>query len=172
MYGKILRIDLSSEKISVEDIPNEWKKKYWGGEALNDRLLWEHHMRVDPDIDSLDKNSVLVAGVGPFGATGALGAGTKVKWTLKSPIYGGFGDAVGGGFFGSQLRWAGYDHIVLTGKAERPVYVWIKDDEIEIKDAANLWGKDVRRSDDLIKNEGEERKGDRRIILDKRYGSW
>lgn len=151
MYGKILRIDLTTEKIVSESIPDEWKRKYWGGEALNDRLLWQHYMAVNPEIDALDEESVLICGVGPLGATGALAAGTKVKWTFKSPIYGGFGDSVGGGFFGSELRYAGYDYLVITGKAKRPVYLWIKDDSVEIRDGRFLWGKDVHRSDDLVK---------------------
>ena len=153
MYGKILRIDLTENRVSQEPIPREWVSKYLGGEGINDILLWEHFLKVDPRTDPLSPENVLICGVGPLGATGALGAGTKVKWTFKSPTYNIFGDSVGGGFFGCHLRWAGYDYIVITGKAEKPVYLWINNDKVEIRDAENIWGKDVHQADTLIKEE-------------------
>ena len=103
MYGKILRVDLTNSKIDEDPIPDEWKRMYLGGEGINDRLLWEHFVKVDPHLDSLSPDSVLICGIGPLGATGVLGAGTKTKWTFKSPIYYGFGDSVSGGFWGCQF---------------------------------------------------------------------
>ena len=153
MYGKILRVNLTNSKIEEDPIPEEWQRMYLGGAGINDRLLWEHFLKVDPHIDPLSPDNVLICGVGPLGATGVLGAGTKTKWTFKSPIYHGFGDSVGGGFWGCQLRWAGYDHIVITGKAKEPVYLWINNDQIEIRDASKLWGKDIYASDTMIKDE-------------------
>ena len=153
MYGKILRVDLTEGRIAEEPIPEEWQVKYLGGEGVNDRLLWEHFLDVDPKIDPLSPDNVLICGIGPLGATGALGAGTKVKWTFKSPAYNTFGDSVGGGFFGCQLRWAGYDYIVVTGRAEKPVYLCINDDDIQIRDASEFWGKDVEQADSLIKED-------------------
>ena len=153
MYGKILRVNLTEEIISREPIPQEWIVKYIGGEGINDRLLWEHFSRVDPKIDPLSPDNVLICGLGPLGATGVLGGGSKVKWTFKSPAYNCFGDSVAGGFFGCQMRWAGYDHIVVTGRAKKPVYLRIYDDEVEILDAGKLWGKSVQEADALMKEE-------------------
>ncbi len=153
MYGKILKIDLTNSRVSEESIPDGWPQRYLGGAGINDRLLWEHFLKIDPHIDPLSPDNVLISGVGPLGATGVLGAGTKTKWTFKSPIYHGFGDSAAGGFWGCHLRWAGYDHIVITGRASKPVYLWINNDRIEIRDAGRLWGKDVFAADSLIKDE-------------------
>jgi len=149
-YGSILRIDLTSEKISTEPIPVELCKRFIGGAGINTWLFWEHFLKVDPKIDPLSPDNVLIAGVGPLGATG-YGGGTKMKWTFKSPTYNTFGDSICGGHFGAHLRWAGYDHIVITGKAKKPVYIWIDDDKVEIRDASKLWGHDIDETDSLIK---------------------
>jgi aldehyde:ferredoxin oxidoreductase len=153
MYGKILRINLTDGKIHAEPVPDEWQKKYLGAEGINDRLLWEHYMTVSPHIDSMGIDNVLIGGVGPLGGTGALGAGTKMKWTFKSPTYNIFGDSVGCGFFGSELRYAGYDYIVITGKAENPVYISICDEDVRIRSAESMWGTDACEADTLIKED-------------------
>ena len=153
MYGKIIRINLSSNEIRTEPVPEEWQEKYLGAEGINDRLLWEHFLTVSPHIDPMGPDNVLIGGVGPLGGTGALGAGTKMKWTFKSPIYHIFGDSVGCGFFGSELRYAGYDYIVITGKAEKPVYVSIYDDDIEIRSAEKIWGTDAYDADTMMKED-------------------
>jgi len=153
MYGKIIRIDLTRGAIHTGPVPEEWQRLYLGAEGINDRLLWEHFISVSPHIDPLDSQNVLIGGVGPLGGTGALGAGTKMKWTFKSPVYNIFGDSVGCGFFGSELRYAGYDYIVITGKAEKPVYIYIYDDDIQIRNAEKIWGTDVYQADALIKKD-------------------
>jgi aldehyde:ferredoxin oxidoreductase len=153
MYGKIIRINLTNEKITTELIPEEWQQKYLGGEGINDRLLWEHFLTVSPHIDPLGPDNVLIGGLGPLAGTGALGAGSKMKWTFKSPAYNIFGDSVGCGFFGSQLRYAGYDYIVITGKAKRPVYIAIDDDDIQICNAKKIWGTDAHEADTRIRED-------------------
>ena len=153
MYGKIIRINLTNEKITTELIPEEWQQKYLGGEGINDRLLWEHFLTVSPHIDPLGPDNVLIGGLGPLAGTGALGAGSKMKWTFKSPAYNIFGDSVGCGFFGSQLRYAGYDYIVITGKAKRPVYIAIDDDDIQIRNAEKIWGTDAHEADTRIRED-------------------
>ena len=146
-------MDLTKGKITKEPIPKEWQAKYLGGEGINDRLFWEHFLKVDPKIDPLSPDNVLICGIGPLGATGILGGGTKVKWTFKSPVYNIFGDSVGGGFFGCQLRWAGYDYIVVTGRAEKPVYLRIENDDVQIRDADKLWGRSPHEIDTMMKEE-------------------
>lgn len=153
MYGRgnILRIDLTTGSVSHEPIPTHICRKYIGGEGINSWLLWQHFLKVDPRIDPLSPDNVLVAGIGPLGATG-LGGGTKMKWTFKSPAYHIFGDSTCGGRFPGAMRWAGYDHIVITGRASQPVIIVIKDEQVEIQDAQRFWGKDAFAAHDMIRD--------------------
>jgi aldehyde:ferredoxin oxidoreductase len=150
--GQILRIDLTTGSISKGAIPEDVARKFLGGEGINSWLLWEHFLQVDPRIDPASPDNVLIAGVGPLGGTG-YGAGTKMKWTFKSPRTKMFGDSSSGGAFGANLRWAGYDHVVIIGKSDHPVYLWVDDDDVEIRDAHHLWGMDVEATDHAIKEE-------------------
>lgn len=159
MYGRgqILRIDLSSNTVTKEAPSPELCRKWLGGEGINDWLLWEHFLKVDPRIDPMGPDNILIAGLGPLGGTG-YGPGSKMKWTFKSPVYNLFGDSSCGGRFGSTLRWAGYDHVVITGKAKAPVYIWIDDENVKIMNASHLWGKDTDEVHHLIREElGDER---------------
>lgn len=148
--GDLVQIDLTRGKISKEPIPPELNRKFLGGEGVNAWLLWEHFLKADPGIDPMSPDNVLIFGVGPLAATG-LGAGSKGKFAYKSPAYNLYGDTSVGGGFGSQLRWAGHDHLVITGKAKHPVYIWINNDTVEIRDARHIWGKDVPATDALIR---------------------
>ncbi len=152
----VLKINLSDEHVSIEPLAEGYRRKYIGGEGINARLLWEYFLTVDPKIDPLSPDNVLIAGVGPLAGTG-LGAGSKMKFTYKSPAYNIYGDTSCGGRLGAQLRWAGYDHMIITGKAKRPVYLWIQDDSIEIRDASRLWNKNTWQTEDAVKEElGDE----------------
>ena len=94
---------------------------------------------------------VLIFGVGPLGGTSISTGRTEV--TAKSPATGYLGSSNFGGFFGSELKFAGYDNIVVTGKATKPVYIWICNDEVEIRDATSLWGKNTYETPPLIREE-------------------
>jgi len=156
MENSILRVDLTSQTVNKEPIPAHVRQRYLGGEGINDWLFWQHFLKADPHCDPMSPDNVLIAGLGPLGGTG-FGGGSKMKWTFKSPAYNTFGDSVCGGFFGSMLRWAGYDHLVITGKASQHVYLWIDDDTVEIRDASHLWGKDAVDTHNSLKNElGED----------------
>ena len=150
--GAILRIDLSSEKVTKDTIPPELCRKYIGGEGINTYLFWEHFLSVDPKIDPTSSENALIWGLGPLGGT-AYGGGSKSRWTFKGPAYGMFADSTSGGAFGPQMRWGGYDHLVITGRAKRPVYIWINNDSVELRDASHIWGKKTRETDDAIKLE-------------------
>jgi len=154
MYGRgvILKVNLSTEEITKEEIPEELCRKYIGGEGINSRLLWEHFLSVDPQIDPTSEQNILIFGIGPLAGT-AYGAGSKARWTFKGPAYNMFGDSTSGGAFVCQMRWAGYDHLVVTGRAKRPIYIRIEDDTVELRDASRLWGKKVRETDQAIKEE-------------------
>lgn len=152
MYGKLLRIDLSSKKVLVEEIPEWVAKKFVGGEGINNWLLWEHFLKVDPRIDPKSPENIMIIGNGNLAATG-FGSGTKVKFTFKGTAYNMFADSVSGGTFGPAMRWAGYDYIVITGKASSPVYIWIDNSRIEIRSAEHLWGQGVYKTLETMKKE-------------------
>jgi len=150
--GNILRIDLSSGDVGREPLTDELKHSFLGGLGVNDWLLWEHFLRTDIHSDPRSEDNVIIAGMGPFGGT-ALGLGSKMKFTFKSPLTNMFGDSACGGTLGSNLRHAGYDNLVITGKASHPVYIWIDDDNVEIRDASHLWGKGSEETQEHIYKE-------------------
>ncbi len=150
-YGDIVRIDLTSGSIEREPVSLELARRFIGGMGINDWLLWEHFLKVDPKIDPMSEDNVLIAGLGPMGATG-FGLGSKMKFTFKSPATGFFGDSTVGGSFSSHMRWAGIDHIVVTGKAKEPVYIYIDDSAIEVRDANHLWGLGTRETAEKLRS--------------------
>jgi len=116
-------------------------------------LLYNH---LSPGIDPLSPDNVLLIGAGLLTGIPALGSG-RCDIAAKSPITGAVGDSNIGGFFAPEMRMAGFDHLVIKGKAKRPVYLWIYDEEIEIIDASHLWGKDTFETQALIRSDhGDE----------------
>jgi aldehyde:ferredoxin oxidoreductase len=106
--------------------------------------------------DPYSPEAPLIFGVGPLGGTLAPCSG-RFSVTFKSPLTGIFGDANCGGHWGPELKMAGYDHIVIAGKARHPVYLWIDNDRIQIRDARPLWGKDTWETDELVREDIGER---------------
>ncbi len=150
---KIAYIDLSKGKIETRPIPLEVRKLYLGGRGLDAYLLYNH---TEPNIDPLDPDNVLLVSAGILGATLAS-ATSRTHIMAKSPLTGFLGSANMGGFFAPELRWAGFDHLVIKGRAERPVYLWIHNGEIEIRDASHLWGKSTTETQWAIRKElGDE----------------
>ena len=147
--GKILRINLSTGKIEKENLKRNWIKNFIGGRGINSKILYEE---VGPEIRPLDPENRLIFGTGALTGTGLLTSG-RYTITARSPLTGFFGDSNAGGHFAPELKWAGYDHLVFRGKAEKPVYVWINDDEVELRDATHLWGKSTWETDRIIKQE-------------------
>ena len=147
--GTILRVNLTDGEIIKQPFPEEWKDMYLGGRTLNSKILFDE---VPPNADPLGPDNRLIIGTGPL--TGLLGPGTgRFTVTAKSPLTGIHGDANCGGDFGAELKYAGYDHIVISGKAPKPVYLWIDDGNIEIRDASMIWGKTVFEADQIIKTD-------------------
>jgi aldehyde:ferredoxin oxidoreductase len=149
--GKRLRVDLTSGGIRVEDIEESYREKWLGGRGFNSELLYRE---VGNDVDPLGPENRLIFGVGPLTGTFAPSSG-RTTVTAKSPMGSpsGFGDSNMGGHWGAELKYAGYDQLVVQGKAAHPVYLWIEDDGVEIRDARHLWGKLVPEADALIKAE-------------------
>lgn len=139
---KLLTIDLSSGEISKKEIPADWFRLYLGSRGINARILWDYDTF---DLDALDPRSPLIISAGTLSGTNAPGSGRCIV-TCKSPSTGLYLKSSTGGHWGAQLRFAGYFAIVITGKAKSPCYIYIKDDLVEIRDARDYWGLDVRKT--------------------------
>lgn len=154
-HGKILHVDLTAGKLTVEEPEEAFYRKYVGGSAMGAYYLLKH---TPPGADPLGAENTLSLMLGPV--TGAPISGqARVSSTAKSPLTDLVGDAQGGGFWPAELKFAGFDGIVVHGKAERPVYLWVHDGEAELRDAAHLWGKFTADVEDAIRDE----LGDKRI---------
>jgi aldehyde:ferredoxin oxidoreductase len=146
--GTILRIDLSSGTI-VKEPSADYAKLWLGGRGLNSRILYTE---TDPAVNPLGPANVLMFSLGPFTGTMVPGSG-RVEVAAKSPVIGIQGMSNMGGYWGPELKYAGFDSIILKGKAAHPVYITINNDEVEIKDAAHLWGMDTYQTQDTIRRE-------------------
>lgn len=137
--GTLLRVNLTDRKIQKEEYPEALRHQFLGGRGVNSRLLFDE---VEPGIDPLGPKNKLFFGTSPLTGTGLVTSG-RIHVTAKSPLTGILGDSNAGGHFGPELKWAGYDHVIVEGAADTPVYLWIDDDQVEIRDASHLWGKVV-----------------------------
>ncbi|NCP88204.1 MAG: hypothetical protein CO094_10550 [Anaerolineae bacterium CG_4_9_14_3_um_filter_57_17] len=145
----ILKINLSTREIESFTIPAEFEREYLGGASLAARLLWDSLTR---QLEPLSAESPLLILNGPLSGTAGPTVGRFVVCG-KSPLTRLWAESNCGGFFGPELRMAGWDGIWLTGKADRPVYLSIQDSQIEIREAAALWGKDTYEVQEAIKQE-------------------
>ena len=134
--GTILRVDLSLATIRKEPLPELLAVNFIGGRGFVAKMLYDE---IPPNVEPLDPGNILIAATGPL--TGHfLPASGKTHFGTKSPATGGYADSNMGGHFGPQLKYAGYDVLVITGKAEIPSYLYIDDDRVEIRPAARYWG--------------------------------
>ena len=134
---KIAFIDLSTGKVEVKPIPLDVRKKYLGGRGLDAYLLYNHTQK---GCDPLGPGNALIISGGILTATCAS-ATARTHIMAKSPLTGLLGSANMGGFFAPEMAWAGFHHLVITGKAESPVYLFIHNNTVEIRDAGHLWGR-------------------------------
>ena len=149
--GKILRIDLTKGNCTEEDLDLGLAKKFIGGNGLATKILFDE---VDPTIDPLSPENKLIFATGPLTGTGAI-CGSRYMVITKSPLSGCLTSSNSGGYFGPELKFAGYDTIIFEGKAPEPVYLTIIDDHVEIKSAKHLWGKDVPETEETIRSEAD-----------------
>jgi aldehyde:ferredoxin oxidoreductase len=145
--GKILRVNLTNGKIMIEDLNEDWAKKYVGGRGYGTKIMYEE---VDPKVDPLsEKNKVIVA-TGPLGGTLAPSSGRAMVIT-KGPLTGTIACSNVGGYFGPALKHAGFDMVIIEGKAKEPVYLWIYKGEAELKCAKEVWGKLADEADKILR---------------------
>ncbi|MBN1829687.1 MAG: aldehyde ferredoxin oxidoreductase family protein [Deltaproteobacteria bacterium] len=145
--GTILRVNLSKGAILREEINEEWARLYIGGRGYGGKLIYEE---VNPAADPLAPENKVVLATGPLGGTTAPAAGRMMVVT-KGPLNGSLACSNAGGYFGTELKMAGFDMIVLEGKSKNPVYLSIMNDQVEIRDASGIWGKIAHEADSLLR---------------------
>jgi len=148
--GKILRVDLTTGKVKTERLSEKTAKSYIGGIGLGIRLLMDNSK---PGTDPFDPDNPLIFATGPLSGTMGPTAGNGYAVVSKSPATGGVGEAKAHGFFGPDLKRAGYDAVIITGKAPKLSYLWIDDDNIQIMDAEHMTGKSPYETDMQIREE-------------------
>jgi len=147
--GKLVRANLTKREISVEEIPQEWLREYVGGRGLGDRYLYEE---MDPTVDPLSPENVLIFATGPLTGT-PVPCGARYMVVTKGAQTNAITTSNSGGFWGPELKFAGYDMVIIQGKSESPCYLFIYDDHLEIRDAARWWGKTVPETEDGLRKE-------------------
>ena len=152
--GKILHVDLTKGELTVEEPEEAFYRKYLGGSAMGMYYILRD---MPKGADPVGRENVLTLMTGV--TTGAAISGqSRINANAKSPISGGIGDSQGGGFFPAELKFAGFDGLVIKGKSEKPVYLWIKDGEFELRDASHLIGKKTGEVDEILKEELGDKK--------------
>ncbi|MBK8335411.1 MAG: aldehyde ferredoxin oxidoreductase family protein [Sterolibacteriaceae bacterium] len=144
---KYLRINLTAGTVKVENLNMQWANDYLGQRGLATKYFVEE---VDPKIDPLSPDNKMIFTTGPLTGTMAS-TGGRYSVVTKGPLTGAIACSNSGGYFGAELKFAGWDMIIVEGKSPKPVYLSIADDKVEIKDAAHLWGKTVWQTEEIIK---------------------
>jgi len=145
--GKILRINLTTGEIKKEDLPEDLVKNYLGGRGFAAKILFDE---LKPGTDPFGPDNKVIVSAGPL--TGVFVPGTgKVTFASKSPATNSYGDSNMGGHFGPELKYAGYDTIIIEGKSDKPVYLYIDDDTVEIRSATEYWGKGSIQTETFLK---------------------
>ncbi len=148
LAGKILRVDLSSKKLFTEDT-GKYARRFLGGRTINSFILLNE---MASKTKWSDPENMLIFGVGCLVGTLAPAA-CRVSIDTKNAYNNGKGSANFGGHFGPELKYAGFDNVVITGKSEKPVYLWLHDGEVEIKDASSVWGKTTYETEAILRQE-------------------
>jgi aldehyde:ferredoxin oxidoreductase len=152
--GKILHVDLTSGTLEVEEPPEERYRTYLGGSALGLYYLLKSTPAGADPFGPENTLAFMLSGV-----TGAPVAGqSRCTVVAKSPLTGAVGDSQAGGFWPAELKFAGFDGIVVTGTSPKPVYLWIKEGKAELRDATHLWGKTTTEVDDILEREHEDKR--------------
>ena len=158
--GRVLRIDLTSKRAYVEELERDLAASFLGGRGFNSKRLYDE---VKTSTDPLGIDNMLMFSTGPLVGT-MFPTASRFNVSAKSPLTGILGDSNAGGHFASELKFAGYDQVVLMGRSREPIYIFINDREVEFKDSSHLLGKDVYETDEMIKADLSERKVQTAIV--------
>ena len=150
--GKILRVNLTAGTVKSEPLNMTWARAYLGSRGLATKYIVEE---VDPKVDPLAEGNKIIWATGPL--TGTM-ASTGGRYTVvtKGPLTGAIACSNSGGYWGAELKMAGWDMVIFEGKSAKPVYLYIQDDVAELRDAAHLWGKSVWETEETLKKQLQE----------------
>jgi aldehyde:ferredoxin oxidoreductase len=149
---KILRVDLSKGTCTSEPLNMEWAQQYLGQRGLATKYFVEE---VDPKVDPLSPANKMIMATGPLTGTPAS-TGGRYSVITKGALTGAIACSISGGYFGAELKFAGWDMVIFEGKSPKPVYLSIEDDKVELRDAAHLWGKTVWQTEEIIKKSHQD----------------
>lgn len=144
--GTLLRVNLTQGEIIKEAVNMDWAREYIGGRGLATRYLYEEGVAT---VEPLSPANKLILATGPLTGTGAP-CGARYMVAAKGPLTGAIAASNAGGQWPAELKFAGYDMIIFEGQAEKPVYLWVYNDQVELRDASHLWGKTTWETEDLI----------------------
>jgi len=147
--GRILRINLTKNQVKIQPTEKRLITEFLGGRGFNSKRLYDE---VTKDVDALSPQNKLIFATGPLVGT-AFPLGARFNVSAKSPLTGILGDSNAGGHFAAEIKFAGYDQIVIEGKSRKPVYIFVEDQEIQMENAEHLVGKDVYETTETIKKD-------------------
>lgn len=151
--GRILRVNLTTGETSVEEVDPRIARDFIGGRGWAICYLYDE---MDPRVDPLSPENKLVFATGPLTAT-PVPTGNRYMVTTKSPLTGAISCSNSGGFFPTEMKRTGFDMFIFEGRAERPVYLWVNDDRVELRSADHLWGRTVFETEDILRAETDPR---------------
>ena len=149
---KILRVDLNAGTCTPEPLNMQWADEYLGSRGLASKYLVEE---IDPKVDPLSPANKLIMATGPLTGTMAS-TGGRYTVTTKGPLTGAIACSNSGGYFGAEMKFAGWDMIIFEGKSAKPVYLFVENDKAELRDAAHLWGKSCWDTEEIIKSSHQD----------------
>lgn len=152
--GKVLHVDLTNGTFQIEKPEEDFYRKYIGGSCMGVYYVMQN---VKKGIDPLSEENDIVFSIGPLAGAGISGS-SRHSVTSKSPLTGGIMTSEAGGYWAPELKWAGFDAVVIKGKAKKPVYLWIHDGEFELCDASHIRGKTTKEAQSAIRNELNDQK--------------
>lgn len=147
--GTILRVNLTNGTTKKETLDPKLARAYIGGRGLGTKILYDE---VDPTVDPLSPRNALILATGPLTGTNAPTGGRYMVIT-KSPLTGAVACSNSGGYFGAEMKFCGYDLLLLEGRAKAPVYLWFNNDKVEIRSAEKVWGKTTAETEDRLREE-------------------
>ncbi|HEX7629303.1 MAG TPA: aldehyde ferredoxin oxidoreductase N-terminal domain-containing protein, partial [Candidatus Methylomirabilis sp.] len=151
--GKYLRVDLTQGTTAVEQLPELDYRMFMGGAAMAAAILMRE---LKPGVDPLGPDNILVFCTSPLNGIPLSGT-NRFTAAAKSPLTDGYGEGEAGGWWGPELKFAGFDGIIVTGQSPKPVYLWICDGKVELRDAAHLWGKVSGEVQEIVTAETDKR---------------